>query len=508
MIDFRKIRAALKELERIHKILKKDKGCHYFDQNYTVNILLDCKSVIGLYSWLRRVNENDMLSGVFENTLKMEEKSIIVPLYLLVYGLCPEERILLVKALMKIAEHGRFHFGYESFKDMYEETDSFHQESEGKVLLFQGTLGSYMAVGRSAELLYEHLGWQFAVNKHDDGCSCMFLCDYSPIVLGKAVEYTISRQELDFDFIHLDAEGEMCLEFSLQQQMMDYYRFMSLGDEIHLPTCGMVNVCVEEDGVRQDLEFPFMEVGEKSISLFNSQAGIYLVVSGHSWMISPEDLHLANRLADLLYMDMSLQDDKSLSFGQRYLLQSSMCANAFYELKEKYEKSVLMVDYQGIVESYGADAVWLAWHYDIPLWCRHDSDVCIGSSPFVVIPAEVVQKVLEKKTDAVLEGTKIQDVEEAMALWPNVLNYGLKDKTEYENPRVYKRKGGSYVVKASLNGKQLPERVLAREMVSAYEMQPDGIMKQAVLKQILWYVYTVGNVKRPNDGNVFDVPSR
>lgn len=37
MIDFRKIRAALNELERIHKILKKDKGCHYFDQNYTVN---------------------------------------------------------------------------------------------------------------------------------------------------------------------------------------------------------------------------------------------------------------------------------------------------------------------------------------------------------------------------------------------------------------------------------------------------------------------------------------
>ena len=84
----------------------------------------------------------------------------------------------------------------------------------------------------------------------------------------------------------------------------------------------------------------------------------------------------------------------------------------------------------------------------------------------------------------------------------------MKDKTEYENPRVYKLKDGSYVVKALLNGKQLPERVLAREMVSAYEMQPDGIMKQAVLKQILWYVYSVGNGKRPNDGNVFDVPSR
>ena len=182
-----------------------------------------------------------------------------------------------------------------------------------------------------------------------------------------------------------------------------------------------------------------------------------------------------------------------------------MCVNAFYELKKKYEKSVLMVDYQGIVESYGEDAVWLAWHYDIPLWCRYNADVCTGVSPFVVIPAEVVQQVLEKEPNAVLEGTKVQDVEEAMALWPNVLNYGLKDKTEYVNPRVYKRKGGSYVVKASIDGRLLPERVLAKEMTNAYERQPEGIMKQAVMKQILWYVYTVGNGKRPNDSNVFDV---
>jgi len=182
-----------------------------------------------------------------------------------------------------------------------------------------------------------------------------------------------------------------------------------------------------------------------------------------------------------------------------------MCADAFYELKEKHEKSVLMADYQGIVESYGEDAVWLAWHYGIPLWCRDNADVCTGVSPFVVIPAEVVQQVLEKEPNAVLEGTKVQDVEEAMALWPNVLNYGLKDKTEYENPRVYKRKGGSYVVKASLDGRLLPERVLAKEMINAYERQPEGIMKQAVMKQILWYVYTVGNGKRPNGSNVFDV---
>ena len=505
MIDFRKIRAALRELERVNEIMLETKGSDYAIQHGMVNSLLECDCVESIFFWLSMVEEAYVAPDVIENAFKKREKCIIKSLYFLVYGLCPEERVLLVKALMKIAEHGSFHFGYDSFKSMCEETECFHQEYEGKIILFRGTLGCYMAVGRSAELLFELLGWQFAVNKHDDGCSCMFLCEYSLMVVGKAVEYTISRQELDFDLIHLDDEGEKCMEFSLQQQLMDYYRFLVCGEEIHLPTWGMVKVCIEEDGVRQDMDFPFMEVTENSISLFDSNANVGLVVSGHSWMISPEDLHLANRVADLLCMDMSLQEDKSLSFGKCYKVKSSMCADAFYELKEKHEKSVLMADYQGIVESYGEDAVWLAWHYGIPLWCRDNADVCTGVSPFVVIPAEVVQQVLEKEPNAVLEGTKVQDVEEAMALWPNALNYGLKDKKVYENPRIYKRKDGSYVVKASLDGRLLPERVLAKEMINAYERQPEGIMKQAVMKQILWYVYTVGNVKRPNDSNVFDV---
>ena len=148
-----------------------------------------------------------------------------------------------------------------------------------------------------------------------------------------------------------------------------------------------------------------------------------------------------------------------------------------------------MADYHGVVESYGDDAVWLAWHYKMPLWCRSDPET--GVSPMVIIPPEKVTTILEDEPKAVLEAIDIDDSVDRMALWPNSLNNGLQDTTEYKNPRVYKRKDGKCVVTASLNGKSLPQRILKDEMVSLYERYPEGVMKKAVLKLILWYVYTL-----------------
>lgn len=489
MIDFRKIRATLRELKRVYCLINDDSERKYFEQYFTINAIVNCKNVIALSSWLRANVDDKMLSDVFENALMQEEKYVLGPLYLLMRGLNPNERVLFVKALRQMREHGCFHFGYESFENMIDETEHFHQESNNGILLFRGTLGCYMAVGKSADLIYEELGWQPAVNHYANDSSCMFLCDYSPLIVGKVLEYKVSRQELDFDHIFLDDEGETCLEFSLQQQMMDYYRFLADYDEIHLPTCGLADICVEEDGVKEDIQFPFIQVSGSSICMFNAMAQNYLVVSGHSWMLSPEDLPLANRLADLLYMDLSLSDIKSESFGQRYRIHGEKCCDAFFDVKDRYQDSFLMADYHGVVESYGDDAVWLAWHYKMPLWCRSDPET--GVSPMVIIPPEKVTKILEDEPKAVLEAIDIDDSVDRMALWPNSLNNGLQDTTEYKNPRVYKRKDGKCVVTASLNGKSLPQRILKDEMVSLYERYPEGVMKKAVLKLILWYVYTL-----------------
>jgi hypothetical protein len=77
----------------------------------------------------------------------------------------------------------------------------------------------------------------------------------------------------------------------------------------------------------------------------------------------------------------------------------------------------------------------------------------------------------------------------------------LRDKTDYKDATVFKRKDGKYVVRASLDGKKLPQRVLKSEMVKAYETYTKGVMRDAVMKQILWYVYTVDNGSKLNKSN-------
>ncbi len=497
MIDFRKIRFTLRELERVWMILKEDDKKHYFEQHWIVSGLLLCKSAVSLFSWTEMVYKDErLLHNEFENQRYETETSIILPLCCLVRGLFPEERILFLKALRMIDEHQSFHYGYDSIGMMIKETEDFHQEHQDKaVLVFQGSLNCYMAVGRSADFLFEKMGWQTADTHPDFGSSCMFLSDYSLLLIGKVLNYEVSPTMLDFDLVGLDDKGERNLEFSLEQQVLDYFRFLSAGEEIHLPTLGRCDPSNDEiDLVNSNIEYPSLKVSGKELVLYDIQAQAHQIVFGRSWLIGPESLPLARKLSDVLCLLFLADKDGMEPLGHWLKRKGVENIDAFYDLKEKYPESVLMVDYFDVIVSYGDDAVWLAWHYHIPLWCRDGNENEVLQA--VIIPNDMVTKVLEDEPRAVLQKSKLIDSVGRMALWPNALNHGLQDETKYKTPRVYKRKNGEYVVRATLDGKLLPERVLKKEMVTAYENYPDGIMKAAVLKQILWYVYTEKNGKK------------
>lgn len=497
MIDFRKIRFTLRELERVWTILKEDGKQHYFEQYYIISRLLRCKDIVSLSSWIDMVQDDiRLLHPEFDNQMWKREKSVIFPVCCLVRGLFPEERIVFLKALRIVREQKGFRCSdLDCFNTMEEETIRFHQKCEDGVLLFQGTLSCYMAFGRSAELLYEKLGWQITGYYSDVEGYLMFLSEYSLVLIGRVMKYKVSPLMLDFDLVCLVDEEERELEFSLEQQAMDYFRFLSAGDDLHLPTMGRCEPPTGKiDLGNREVLYPSLKVSEKEICLYDIEAQTHQIVSGHSWLIGPDNLSLARKLADVLYMHYIVEKDGAEPLHCWLRKKGVECIDAFYHLKENYPESVLMVDYRGTILSYGDDAVWLAWYYHIPLWCRAGNENEVMQT--VIVPDDVVTKVLEEEPKAVLEKTKITDSVGEMAIWPNALNHGLQDDTQYKTPRVYKRKDGQYVVRATLDGKLLPERVLKKKMVTAYENYPDGIMKAAVLKQILWYVYTEDNGKK------------
>ena len=219
MIDFRKIRFTLRELERVWTILKENGKQHYFEQYYIVSGLLRCKDVVSLSSWIDMVHDDiRLLHREFDDQMYKTEKSVIFPLCCLVRGLFPEERIVFLKALRMIREQKGFHCSdLDCFNTMEEETIRFHQKCEDGVLLFQGTLSCYMAFGRSAELLYEKLGWQITGYYSDVEGYLMFLSEYSLLLIGRVIKYEVSPLKLDFDLVGLVDEEERELEFSLEQ---------------------------------------------------------------------------------------------------------------------------------------------------------------------------------------------------------------------------------------------------------------------------------------------------
>ena len=174
--------------------------------------------------------------------------------------------------------------------------------------------------------------------------------------------------------------------------------------------------------------------------------------------------------------------------GHEIKVLSVLCMKDYFEKKEKYPENVLIVDYNGVYECYDHDAEWLAGKFNIPLWDRYiDEGQCW---PMVMMSEKDVNRIMRRCPRVMLDSSKMRDSEDRMALRPNVMNGGLLDETKYKRVSVTKRKDGKYVIKATLNGKELPPRVLKENLADLYVSYEKDGLKELVLKQLLMYVYT------------------
>ena len=171
-----------------------------------------------------------------------------------------------------------------------------------------------------------------------------------------------------------------------------------------------------------------------------------------------------------------------------------LCMKDYFEKKENYPENVLIVDYNGVYECYDHDAEWLAGKFNIPLWDRYiDEGQCW---PMVMMSEKDVNRIMRRCANVMLESSSIPDSEDKMLLMPNRMNCGVIDETNYKKVAVFKRKDGKYVIRASLNGKELTPKVLDKKLTQLYVSYEKNGLKDLVLKQILWYVYTLRTGRR------------
>lgn len=493
-VDYRKIYYVLKELESLYMLYQEDAG----KESCSLRTLFRCVEKWNDMQTVFYDLQDSELLGYLKSD-KRKAKDVNVNLFLLLFkGLFPEERILTVKAIRKVLDHKSFLFGQESVKAMQDENAKYQKKNSESVLLFRGSLGNYMAFGPSADYLFEELGWQTTtVTYEGEQYSCMMLSEYGYMVASELLPCHISTTQLEIDNLKYDDEADVL--FSLDQQLIDFFRKIAGKNGIMLPTRGVLDSCVNitEDDNKTKIKFPFMEIFSESLLLYSDKARPCLLVDGWSWIVGNTDIMLVNKIADLLYFALIIFDADWTLIGRKEIEHGMECVARFNAMKEQYPDMVLVMDYCGTFESYGDDAVWLSLNYRIPLWRRNSSD---GQSiPMVMIPQELVNNILEKESSVVLESSKLDDSEDIMALWPHELNSGLMDETKYKRVSIYKRKDGKYVLKASLKGKDLPPKVLNDKIAELYNSYPKGVMREAVMKHILWYNYTV-DVRRGEKG--------
>ena len=493
-VDYRKIYYVLKELESLYMLYQEDTG----KESRSLNTLFRCvakwddmQTVFFDLEYLEHL-------GYLKPTGK-KAKDINIGLFLLLFkGLFPEERILTVKVIRKVLDHKSFLYGQETVKAMQDENAKYQKKNDESVLLFRGSLGNYMAFGSSADRLFEELGWQTTtVTYEGEQYSCMMLSEYGYQVASELLPCYMTMTQLEIDNLKYDDEADVL--FSLDQQLIDFFRKIAAKKGIMLPTRGVLDSCVNmtEDDKKTKMRFPFLKVFSDSLLLYSDKASPCLLVNGRSWIVDYTDIMMVNKIADLLYFALIIFDDDWTLIGKKEIEHGMECVAKFNAIKKQYPDMVLVMDYSSTFESYGDDAVWLSLNYRIPLWRRKSSDG--HSVPMVMMHQELVNKIMEKESSVVLESSKLEDSEDIMALWPHELNPGLLDETKYKRVSIYKRKDGKYVLKASLKGKDLPPKVQNDMIVELYNCYPKGVMREAVMKHILWYNYTV-DVRRGEKG--------
>ena len=478
MNDFRKVHYFIQQVKHLHALCCNGNAQQNKLERYLLDQLLEESP--DLDKWVKLVestayqyrNDDESLGGIDIRELSS-----------LAGGFEKDEQAFAILALEATKATSFSEPKGEMIPDLYSKTESFYQDSVNSVLLFKGTLGNYMAVGKSADLLYEKLGWQTAtIEVHEKTYCFMVLCDYSLEAIGKMTEYTVAAEEYDFRCLDLMDDDSVCL--SLQQQMIDHFRLLKGKNAVCLSAKGIASQHIDENGIANEI-YLFMGVSEEWLVLFSSQAEPREIVKDHKWMTSLNDLRLLRLVADLAYEKLRSVSMPSM-IGIDEEIQSINCVDQFVFIKHDEENKILIMDYKGTFETYAAEAILLADKYDLPLWARTSLDITL---PAVIIPKELMKKIRKDIPDVVVFKERFKDSADKMAMIPHPLNKRLKEARAFKNVSVSKRKDGKCTVRACLGNKRLPERVIDEEAADYYLRMSDGIIKAAALKTILCSVY-------------------
>ena len=350
---------------------------------------------------------------------------------------------------------------------------------------------NWFAFENDADHIFEKMGWQTSAKLMDEGAVSWMNIGYSGLSALYDAGLNVKLLKPEFGISIADwssMEDYKANRLALSQQAIDYLRLDNQNKEA-IVNLGMFPVYSEEDGIRALVQVSFVRFAHQDVSLITENGQSIDLVNGQNWniaggmyyIISVGDM-LEARQADI---EHALKHYDSIEMQNQLKMQDLL--EEYGRAASQYRYDHVVMEQDDFYEAFSDDAVSMAKKYELPLW---DRDAGNGQMvPVVMLDMKQIDRVLSTADDVLIEESNIKESRNDVILKPSPLNEGMHSELKFNESGIKKTRSGDFMVWARMNGVELPDREIARELGVRYSRLTGGAEKDAVLKTVLQQSY-------------------
>lgn len=383
---------------------------------------------------------------------------------------------------------------YETFSDDIRSLRQQRMEAmkgrEDAIVLFEHD-DCWFAFEDDADRIFEKIGWQTSAKLMDEGAISWMDIGYAGRkeldASGEKVVYL--KPNIGINVVPCSSEQDYMDErLSRAQQVIDYLRHHNPNEDAIL-NVGMFPVHLHDEGIDSYTSVYFVRFMGQDVSLFTDNGHNLLLVNGPHWNVyGRRDFIIgAGDLLDFRLMEAMQMLNKYSADEMQRQLRTEDVLEEYNRITSHYRYDHVVMEQDGFYEAFSDDAVSLAKKYQLPLWDRNAGNGQVV--PTVLLDIEQIDRVLSVADDVLIEESNIQELRNELVLKPSPLNDGLRSELNFNESGIKKTRNGDFMVWARMNGVDLPDKEISRDMGIRYSRLTNGAEKEMVLRTMLQQSY-------------------
>lgn len=383
---------------------------------------------------------------------------------------------------------------YETFSDdirsLRQQRMGAMKGKEDVIVLFEHD-DSWFAFEDDADRIFEKIGWQTSAKLMDEGAISWMNIGYAgrSELDASGIKIVYLKPNIGINIVPYSSEQDYTDDrLSRAQQVIDYLRHHNPNEDAIL-NVGMFPVHLNGENIDSYTSVCFVRFTGQDVSLFTENGHDILLVNGPHWNIyGRRDFIIGTGdLLDFRQEDVMQMLNKYNADEMQRQLRTEDVVEEYSRITAQYRYDHVVMEQDGFYEAFSDDAVSIAKKYQLPLWDRNAGNGQVV--PTVLLNMDQIDRVLSVADDVLIEESNIMESRDELVLKPSPLNEGLHSVLNFNESGIKKTRSGDFVVWARMNGVDLPDKEISRDMGIRYARLTNGSEKEMVLRTVLQQSY-------------------